>query len=47
MKNTGAGLVSILGWGVEEFESTCKESSKEALQRAREILSQEDPHEPE
>jgi hypothetical protein len=44
--NTGSGLVSVLGWGIEEFEVSCKESSKEALLRAREILSQEDPHEP-
>jgi hypothetical protein len=48
MSHIGSSLVAMLGWGVEEFESCCKEASKEALLRAREILMQPDePGQPE
>ncbi len=43
---TGAGLVATLGWSIEDFESACRRSSREALERARDILSEDDPHEP-
>lgn len=46
--STGAGLVVLIGWCIDDFESECRISSKESLLRAREILMQPDqPGQPE
>ena len=42
---TGEGLVAVIGWGIEDFESAVRKAPESALLRAREILATSEPDE--